>query len=57
VGFAVHLFTSAEPRFLIPVVPVAVWLITHTLHRQLETAPVWRWRIPAERQGGAAVVS
>lgn len=35
IGFAVHLFPSAEPRFLIPLVPVAVWVMAHALHRDL----------------------
>lgn len=31
-GFAIHLFPSAEPRFLIPLIPVPVWLMAHALN-------------------------
>ncbi len=39
VGFAVHLVTSAEPRFLIPLIPVPAWMIAHALNRGLAVAP------------------
>ena len=34
-AFAAHLFPSAEPRFLIPLVPVAVWVIVHAVNESL----------------------
>ncbi len=30
----VHLFPSAEPRFLIPLIPVPIWLMAHALNRR-----------------------
>ncbi|HUE28304.1 MAG TPA: glycosyltransferase family 39 protein [Solirubrobacteraceae bacterium] len=33
-AFAVHLFPSAEPRFLIPLIPVPIWLMAHALNRR-----------------------
>jgi hypothetical protein len=39
VGFAVHLITSAEPRFLVPLIPVPLWVIAHVLSRGLARAP------------------
>ena len=34
-AFAAHLLPSAEPRFLIPLVPVAVWVIVHAVNESL----------------------
>jgi hypothetical protein len=34
-AFALHLLPSAEPRMIIPVIPVLVWLIAHALIRPL----------------------
>ena len=33
-GFVVHLFPSAEPRMLVPLIPVAIWLIAHAADRR-----------------------
>jgi hypothetical protein len=33
-GFAIHLLPSAEPRFLIPLIPVAVWVMAHALKQR-----------------------
>jgi hypothetical protein len=32
-GFVVHVFPSAEPRMLIPILPVAIWLIGQAVQR------------------------
>jgi 4-amino-4-deoxy-L-arabinose transferase-like glycosyltransferase len=32
-GFAVHVMPSAEPRMLLPIVPVEIWLIAQAAHR------------------------
>jgi hypothetical protein len=39
VAFAVHLLPSAEPRFLIPLIPVPAWVIAHALNGGLAVAP------------------
>jgi hypothetical protein len=36
---AIHLFPSAEPRFLIPLVPVPIWLMAHALNRRFGRSP------------------
>jgi len=31
---AIHLFPSAEPRFLIPLIPIPIWVMAHALSRR-----------------------
>ncbi len=35
----VHLFPSAEPRFLIPLIPVPIWVMAHALNRRFGRNP------------------
>jgi hypothetical protein len=36
---AIHLFPSAEPRFLIPLIPVPIWVMAHALNRRFGPSP------------------
>lgn len=34
VSFAVHIFATAEPRLMLPIIPVPIWLIGQAFHRR-----------------------
>jgi hypothetical protein len=38
-AFVVHLFPSAEPRMLVPFLPVLIWLIAHGLRLRYQPRP------------------
>jgi hypothetical protein len=38
-AIAIHLFPSAEPRFLIPLIPVPIWVMAHALNRRFGRGP------------------
>jgi hypothetical protein len=33
-GFVLHLFPTSEPRMIVPIIPVAIWLIWNAPHRR-----------------------
>ncbi len=41
VGLAIHLFFTSEPRMVIPIIPVPIWLIAQALHRRV---PAYGWQ-------------
>jgi hypothetical protein len=43
-ALVIHLLPSAEPRFLIPLIPVPAWVIAHSLKPRFGLAPIRRRR-------------
>ncbi len=55
VGFAIHLFPTAEPRMILPIVPVPIWVIAHALGARRRTgARAQAGELSAEWPGSAA---
>ena len=48
VGFAVHLLPTAEPRLVIPLIPVPIWLIAHAWGGRVRSGAIQ----PAPQMGG-----
>jgi hypothetical protein len=49
VGFCVHLFPTSEPRMMIPLIPVPIWLMSQALHRRTLPRSSLVRAIPAPR--------